>query len=76
MKAIAKHDCTVTLYLNLNSISFNFRPINKGGSVEGEIFEDEKLNGIMKDVLGDRCVTFICDGFYIPTYSKDFKFVK
>ncbi|KKL47215.1 hypothetical protein LCGC14_2337800 [marine sediment metagenome] len=76
MKAIAKHDCFVTLYINLNSISLNRAFVRKGDVIEAEVHEKKELKGIIAETLGIFTVTFKRDGYYIPTFSKDFNFTE
>lgn len=77
MKAVAKHDCTVTLYFNLNAFSFNTARVVKGQEIELSVYEDKQLAGRVSEVLGNRSVIFKDDyGCFIPTYSRDFEYVE
>ena len=77
MKAKAKHDCSVTLCLDLNSISLNRASVKKGDVLEFPVFRDRKLGPPISEHLGDRSVTFIGhDGMLIPTYSRDFEYIE
>lgn len=77
MKAIAKHDCAVTLYVDLNSLSFNRMEIKKGDVIEFPVHEDKKIeHKKVAEALGERTVIFIDKTWFIPTYSRDFKYVE
>jgi hypothetical protein len=77
MKAIAKHDCNVTLYVDLNSISLNQMRIKKGQVIELPVHEDKKIQSPkIAELLGERTVIFIDKMWFIPTYSNDFKYVE
>lgn len=76
MKAIAKHDCTVGLWIDLNSLSLNRMEVKKGDVLEFPIHEDKELTGIISEKLGKRCITFKDGMHYIPTYSRDFEYIK
>jgi len=75
MQATAKHDTEVTLYVDLNSLSFNTNTVKKGTVLNLEVYSDEKMmHPLIAKKLGERCVTFKNGGFLIPTYSKDFDY--
>lgn len=76
MKAIAKHDCSVTLTTSLESLSLNRMGVRKGQEIEFPVYEDKELpDGEIADVLGKRSVVFQDGIMLIPTYSKDFDYV-
>ena len=76
MKAIAKHDCSVTLTTSLESLSLNRMSVSKGQEIELPVFEDKELpDGKIAEVLGKRSVVFQDGIMLMPTYSKDFDYV-
>ena len=76
MKAIAKHDCSVTLTTSLESLSLNRMSVTKGQEIELPVFEDKELpDGEAAEVLGKRSVVFQDGIMLMPTYSKDFDYV-
>jgi len=76
MKAIAKHDCSVTLTTSLESLSLNRMPVSKGQVIELPVFEDKELpDGKIAEVLGKRTVVFQDGMMLIPTYGKDFDYI-
>lgn len=75
IRAIAKRDCSVTLYVSLDSISLNRMSVQKGQAIEFEVHEDKELpEGPVSETLGRRSVTFNDGMFLIPTYSNDFEY--
>lgn len=76
MKAIAKHDCSVTLSLSLESISLNRASVKKGDVLEYPVHRDTELKKPISDTLGDRCVIFQDKIGFIITYSKDFDYTE
>lgn len=77
MKAIAKHDCSVTLTTSLEALSLNRMAISKGQEIELPVYEDKMLpDGKVADVLGKRSVVFQDGIMLMPTYSKDFDYVE
>lgn len=59
MKAIAKHDCQVTLTTSLDSISLNRMDVKKGQAIELPAYKDETFpDGKISEVLGKRSVVF------------------
>ncbi len=76
MKAIAKHDCTVTATLSLESISLNRMSVEKGHVINLPVHEDKELHDPIARVLGDRTVIFRDGAWFIPTYSRDFNYVE
>lgn len=76
MKAIAKHDCSVTLTLDLNTLSLNRIGVKKGDVLEYPIREDKELKMPISKHLGERSVIFEMDGWLVPTYSKDFDYIE
>lgn len=75
--AIAKHNCEVTLYVSLDSISFNKRKIKKGTKIDLPVYKDQ----IIKDediaiFLGKRNVVFREEIYLIFTTSKDFEYIE
>lgn len=76
MKAIAKHDIGVTLYFDLNSISLNRMTILRGQEITDPVVNDENLTGKISEILGTRSVTFMYNGMYMPTYSRDFEYIE
>lgn len=76
MKAIAKHDCSVTLTTSLESLSLNRMSVSKGQEIELPVFEDKELpDGKVAEELGKRSVVFQDGIMLMPTYSKDFDYV-
>lgn len=77
MKAVAKHDCSVTLTTSLEALSLNRMSVQKGQEINLPVFKDETLpDGKIADVLGKRSVVFQDGIMLIPTYSKDFDYVE
>ena len=77
MKAISKRDCNVVLYVDMNAVSLNNVMVEKGGEVTGEVHKDKPIHtSVLKEFLGDRCVIFFNEGYYIPCFSNDFEFVE
>lgn len=77
MKAIAKHDCSVTLTTSLDALSLNRMVVLKGQEIVLPVYKDEILpDGKISDVLGKRTVVFQDEIMLIPTYSKDFDYVE
>jgi len=76
MKAIAKHDCSVTLTMSLDCLSLNRMNVAKGQEIELPVFEDKELpDGKVAEILGKRSVVFQDGIMLIPTYGKDFDYV-
>lgn len=76
MKAIARHDCEVTLTTSLGVLSLNRMAVSKGQVIELPVYEDKTLpEGKIADVLGKRSVVFKDNFWLIPTYSKDFDYL-
>lgn len=76
MKAIAKHDCQVTLTTSLDSISLNRMDVKKGQTIELSVYKDEEIKSEqVSAILGRRSVVFQDSIVLIPTYSKDFEYV-
>lgn len=76
MKAIAKHNISVTLYFDLNSISLNRMKILQGQEITNPVVSDKPLTGKISEVLGNRCVTFLWGDLHMPTYSRDFEYIE
>ena len=77
MKAIAKHECTVALYVDLNAPSLTRVSVSQGEEITGEVHEDKRITtSELSEVLGERCVTFFGEGYYIPCFEKDFEFIE
>lgn len=75
MKAIAKHDCEVTLTTSLNSISLNRMSVKKGQTIELPVYKDEEIKSEkISSILGKRSVVFQDSIVLIPTYSNDFDY--
>lgn len=77
MKAIAKHNCAVTLTTSLEILSLNRMNVKKGFVFDLPVHKDEKLKSapIVK-LLGDRTVVFQDGIWLIPTYARDFNYVE
>ena len=75
MKAIAKHDCEVTLTTSLDSISLNRMAVKKGQEINLPVYKDEEIKSEqVAEIIGKRSVVFQDSIVLIPTYSKDFDY--
>ena len=75
VKATAKHDANVSMFVDPNALSL-LRVVILGGTViEREVIEDRTLTGPLAEILGDRAVTVRLedDSLYMSSlHSKDF----
>lgn len=75
MKATAKHDCSVTLTTDMDSLSLNRVPILKGQVLDLPVYRDELVkNKQIAEAIGERAVAFKYDFMLMLTYSKDFDY--
>ena len=72
MKAIAKHDCTVTLHVDIDAISLNTMRVSAHEVIEGILLQKQTNTGIMKDVLGNYTYMMKSGGYIIPIHSIHF----